>query len=67
MTGLRETDVELLLVLEPTGFQSGEARFLDGGWPECYFERTFASLKENPIAYEPLPHSNPVRSLSEVE
>jgi hypothetical protein len=47
-TGLPETDVEILLVLEPTG-SSKE------GWPEGFFEMTFGSLRDNPIACEPPP------------
>ena len=47
-TGLPETDVEVLLVLEPTPSSKP-------GWPEGFFERTFGSLRDNPIACEPPP------------
>jgi hypothetical protein len=46
-TGLPETDVEVLLVLEP--------RMAKSGWPEGYFERTFGSLRIDPLTYEPPP------------
>ena len=55
-TGLPETDVEVLLVLEPTVFKGKETPLREGGWPEGYFGRTFGSLRDNPIAYEPPPH-----------
>jgi len=47
-TGLPETDVEVLLVLEPLVSRKA-------GWPEGFLERTFGSLRENPIACDPLP------------
>ena len=50
-TELSETDVEVLLVLEPVKAEEAELR--KTGWPEGYFERTFGSLRDNPITYEP--------------
>lgn len=56
-TGLPETDVEVLLVVQPL---QGEVGGVKGAakrtWPEGYFETTFGSLRDNPIAYEPPPH-----------
>ena len=50
-TKLSETDVEVLLVLEPVKTEEAESR--ETGWPEGYFERTFGCLRDNPITYEP--------------
>jgi hypothetical protein len=54
-TGLPETDVEVLLVLEPLAVKNEET--VSGrGWPEGYFEKTFGCLRDNPIVYEPPPN-----------
>lgn len=53
-TGLPETDVEVLLVLEPL-VSKGKGGSMHGGWPEGFFEKTFGSLRDNPIGYEPAP------------
>jgi hypothetical protein len=42
-TKLSETDVEVTIMLQP----------LRAAWPEGYFERTFGSLRDDPIPYEP--------------
>jgi len=55
-TGLPESDVEVLLVLEPSASR-------EDGWPEGYFERTFGSLRDNPIPYEPPPQFEARREL----
>ncbi len=55
MTGLGETDVEVLLVLEPLVIKIEASPSIEGGWPDGYFEKTFGSLRDNPIAYEPPP------------
>jgi hypothetical protein len=52
-TGLRETDVEVLLVVEPLVLNNEAEASGEGGWPAGYFEKTFGSLRDNPIAYEP--------------
>ena len=52
-TELSETDVEVLLVLQPV--QAEESRSAKRDWPEGYFERTFGSLRSNPIPYDPPP------------
>ena len=52
-TGLRETDVEVLLVVEPLVLNNEAEASVEGGWPAGYFEKTFGSLRDNPIAYEP--------------
>ena len=54
-TGLPETDVEVLLVLEPLVLRNEKVGSPDGGWPGGYFEKTFGSFRESPIAYEPPP------------
>jgi len=54
-TGLSETDVEVLLVLEPLVIKHEQGSLKPGGWPDGYFESTFGSLRDNPIAYEPPP------------
>lgn len=53
-TGLPETDVEVLLILEPL-VSTTEGTSRNGGWPEGYFEETFGSLRDNPIVCEPAP------------
>ena len=52
-TKLAETDVEVLLVLQPV--EAEESKPAMKGWPEGYFERTFGSLRGNPIPYDPPP------------
>jgi hypothetical protein len=50
-TGLSETDVEVLVVVQPS--TGGKQQPENGGtWPEDFFERTFGCLKDDPI---PLP------------
>ena len=55
MTGLPEADVEVLLVLERLVLKNEKAASKEGNWPEGYFEKTFGSLRDNPITYEPPP------------
>jgi hypothetical protein len=55
-TGLPETDVEVLLVLEPLASSKP-------AWPEGFLERTFASLRDNPIACAPPPQFEVRREL----
>jgi hypothetical protein len=52
-TPLPETDVEVLVVLEPVQVEG--AAPAKAGWPEGYFDRTFGSLRDNPITHEPPP------------
>jgi hypothetical protein len=47
-TGLPETGVEVLLVLEPLTSKKA-------AWPQGFFERTFGGLRDNLIACEPPP------------
>lgn len=54
-TGMSETDVEVLLVLAPLILKTDAASSKEDAWPEGYFDKTFGSLRENPIAYEPPP------------
>jgi hypothetical protein len=54
-TGLPETDVEVLLVLEPLVLKNQRVVSRDAAWPEGYFEKTFGSFRESPIACEPPP------------
>ncbi len=44
-TPLRETDVEVMLVIQPTPEERG--------WPPGFFEATFGSLKDDPIERGP--------------
>jgi hypothetical protein len=50
-TGLPETDVDGLIVLEPRN----HAPLSNPEWPDRYFEETFGSLRDNPIARETPP------------
>jgi len=52
-TKFSETDVEVLLVLQPVAAEEGKTAMR--GWPDGYFERTFGSLRSNPIQYDPPP------------
>jgi hypothetical protein len=52
-TKLPETDVEVTIVLEPV--HADDAESTEPTWPPGYFERTFGSLSDNPIPYEPPP------------
>ncbi len=54
-TGLPETDVDVLLVLEPVAPKLDQAVTIEGAWPGEYFETTFGSLRDNPLAQEPPP------------
>jgi len=54
-TGLPETDVDVLLVLEPLAARIEKSASETGAWPAEYFEQTFGCLRKNPIAYEPPP------------
>jgi hypothetical protein len=49
-TKFSETDVEVMIVLQPV-----KAEETGAAWPRGYFERTFGSLRDNPIPYEPPP------------
>jgi len=44
-TGLRGTEVEVLLVLEPLVPKNAGKASGEGGWPKGYFESTFGSLR----------------------
>jgi hypothetical protein len=52
-TKLSDTDVEVMIVLQPVKPEEAESK--RAAWPEGYFERTFGSLRDNPITYEPPP------------
>ena len=54
-TALPETDVDVLLVLEPLVSKDAQTPSSKAGWPEGFFERTFGGLRDNPIACEPPP------------
>ena len=54
-TGLPETDVDVLLVLEPLAARIEKPASETGAWPAEYFEQTFGCLRNGPIAYEPTP------------
>jgi hypothetical protein len=52
-TKLSETDVEITIIVRPV--TAAETEREEKGWPKGYFERTFGSLKDNPMEYEPPP------------
>jgi len=52
-TKLSETDVEVTIMLRPVKAEEAESKKIV--WPEGYFERTFGSLRDNPIKCEPPP------------
>jgi hypothetical protein len=52
-TKLSETDVEVTIIVRPV--TAAEADVDEKGWPKGYFERTFGSLRDDPIEYEPPP------------
>jgi hypothetical protein len=51
-TKLSDTDVEVTITLRPVKDEAESKKIV---WPEGYFERTFGSLRDNPIKYEPPP------------
>jgi hypothetical protein len=51
-TGLPETDVEVLVVVQPVEAQGDEGR-ATGSWPRGFFETTFGCLAEDPLLHEP--------------
>ena len=50
-TGLKETDVDVVLILEPHSVKRDDTD-VKTGWPAGYFEKTFGSLRDDPIAYQ---------------
>ena len=62
-TGLPETDVDVLLVLEPLVSKDAQTASSKAAWPEGFFERTFGSLRDTPIACEPPPQFEVRREL----
>ncbi len=46
-TPLRETDVEVMVVVQPVALTK------EHGWPPGFFESTFGSLKDDPIERGP--------------
>jgi len=62
-TDLPETDVEILLVLEPLVSKDAPTASPKAGWPEGFFERTFGGLRDNPIACDPPPRFEVRREL----
>jgi hypothetical protein len=52
-TELAETDVEVMLVLQPVAPREAESKGTT--WPEGYFDDTFGCLRDNPITYDPPP------------
>ena len=53
-TKLPETDVGVLLVLQPVGSEDTAPTAI---WPEGYFDRTFGSFRDNPLTREPASES----------
>jgi hypothetical protein len=51
-TGLPETDVDILVVVQPVGTRREEGLPV-GRWPEGFFERTFGCLAEDPLVRGP--------------
>ena len=53
--GLREQDLEVLVVFQPlAGKSAGEAdQFDERGWPLHFFEETYGSLEEDPLVRLP--------------
>ncbi len=54
-TGLPETDVEVLLILEPLVAKDAHSASSKAGWPDGFFETTFGSLRDNPLQCSPRP------------
>jgi hypothetical protein len=51
-TGLAESDVEVLIVVQPVLDQRNGA-LATNSWPERYFETTFGCQAEDPLTREP--------------
>ena len=52
-TALRETDVEVLVVLQPVATTPVAPSPEALGWPPGFFEETFGCLKDDPIERAP--------------
>lgn len=53
-TPLRETEVDVMLVLQPLAAPAAAAPTSEElGWPPGFFESTFGSLKDDPIERGP--------------
>ncbi len=52
-TGLPETDVEVLVVVQPVSQKEPEAKGGERGWPVGFFAQTFGCLRDDPLTREP--------------
>jgi len=48
-TGLPESEVEVLVVVQPLGAQERE-----NGWPAEFFPQTYGCLRDDPLTREPV-------------
>jgi hypothetical protein len=48
-TGLPESEVEVLVVVQPLGAQERE-----NGWPAGFFAQTYGCLRDDPLTREPV-------------
>ena len=51
--GTVNSDLEVVLIVQPVPPASGKARSEDLGWPPGFFERTFGSFRAQPLMREP--------------
>ena len=52
-TGLPETDVEVLVVVQPLGGAEREPGTEEDGWPAGFIAQTFGCLEADPLARRP--------------
>jgi hypothetical protein len=52
-TQFRETDLDVLVVLKPAAAPSQSGNELAADWPTGFFERTYGSLRKEPLVRPP--------------
>lgn len=52
-TGLPETDVEVLVMVQPVGAGKGPSPEATPSWPEGFFEETSGCLSDDPLTRHP--------------
>jgi hypothetical protein len=52
-TGLPETDVEVLIVVQPVGEEKSSSSESTRYWPEGFFEQTSGCLSDDPLTRHP--------------
>ena len=51
--GAANSDLEVVLIVQPVSPDSSRAKSGNLGWPPGFFEQTFGSFREQPLVREP--------------